>query len=745
MGGSRLARMLTAAVVLLPATTLMGATLPVLVRARSHGGGAPGSIVARLYALNTSGAVVGSLATAFFFIPWMGLSGTVQLAAALNLIAALLVYSLWVEAVGREPRAAPTSSPQSIARPRLAPPRLLLLVSAALSGAGALGLEVLWARSLVLTTGSSTQAAALTLATFLGGIALGSAAYGRYFARVRAPALWAGAFQLLIAVSSVLLLRVAVALPYAYLALWMPLHGSAAGLVALRLLPAVALMLLPTFVMGAALPALIQAYSSTPRAVGRDVGVVYGVNTVGGVAGSLLVGLLLLPRLGVTVATLVAALAYLVAAVAAISASGSKGPRRVGWWLLVPGVLMVGAARIPAWDPIVMASGLSYLSQRWVPLRAQGGLEQTLDSFEVIYYEDGPEASVLVYASQEGQRAFVVNGRHEASTNPVDARNQYMLGHLPALLHRGPVRDGLVIALGSGMTAGTLARHADRVTVVELSREVLGAAALFGTWNHDVMKDPRVEIHIDDGRHFLRTTRASYDVITVDPIHPSVAGSETLYSREHHELVKSRLRPGGIAAQWLPLYQMPSREARTIAATFRDVFPDAQIWIVGPDAILIGGTDSRLPSALEIQQVMEQPSVRASLERVGMSRLATLLARYALGPAGLETYTRGVLVSTDDRPIIEFSLPWHTYDRTVDSNLLEIYQDGGRALAPSSLAGLTSDDIRQVLEAREGVVFDRFALQHRLAGNLAAAFQTFEAALLRDPDGPLARNALNRY
>jgi len=544
---------------------------------------------------------------------------------------------------------------------------------------------------------------------------------------------------MLVAVSSVLLLRLMAVLPFAYVRAWGPLHSSPIGLLALRVLPAVLLMLVPTFIMGASLPALIQAYSSDPETSGRDVGTVYAANTLGGVAGSLLVGLVVLPGLGVSQATQVAALVYFAGAVAAVCAAGVAGSRRAGYWLLAPATLIIALAQVPRWDPIVMGSGLSYLSQRWDKLRTEGQLDEALGRFEVVYYRDGREASILVYRSG-GQRAFVVNGRHEATTNPDDARNQYMLGHLPALLHEGPVRDALVIALGSGMTAGCLAQHAEHVTVVELSPEVAGAAAFFSDWNHDLLEDPKISLRIDDGRHFLLTTEGSYDVITVDPIHPSVAGSETLYSREHYALVKQRLRPGGIAAQWLPLYQMPVPIARTIAGTFLSVFPDAQLWLVGPDAILIGG-GARLPPATEIQAELRQPEIGSSLQRVRMQRLSTLLALCSLGPPHYARYVGDAPVSTDDRPRVEFDLPWHAYDDTVARNLLAAFQSGARP-APISLEGLDAGDLQDVLRAREGGAFARAAVALQAAHEPDMAGRLFLRARQLDPDGPLARQGL---
>jgi spermidine synthase len=401
-------------------------------------------------------------------------------------------------------------------------------------------------------------------------------------------------------------------------------------------------------------------------------------------------------------------------------------------------------ARGPSWDPRVMARGLSYIAERASEYDREGRLREATEAIRVVHYADGAESSVLVYDGGDGtQRGFVVNGRHEATSGAHDMRNQYLLGHLPALLHRGPVREGLVIALGSGMTAGCLARHAARVTVVELEPQVLGAAAAFAAWNHGALSDPRVRVVIDDGRHFLLTRKDRYDAITVDPIHPSVTGSESLYSLEHYALVRSRLAPGGIAAQWLPLYSMGIEDAKAITRTFAQAFPDAQLWVNGSDAILIGGAGAEHRPYAEIAAELARPEVAASLTAVRQQRLGPLLAGFAVGPPELARYVEGAALSRDDRPVLEFSLPWRTYSDTVDRNLLEIY----RFLSPlqeAAFAGLGAPEREEVERSRAALGLSLIAVALRNVGHDATMRDLFERALELDPDEALALQGLGR-
>ncbi len=747
LGANRVVRALVAGAILLPPTALMGATLPILVRAWSAREPELGRTVGWLYGINTVGAVAGAFVSGFLLIATLGIHGTVFLAAAFNVVAAALVWRLASRLPAAGEAAPEPEGPVAAADEASGPPppdslsRALLVASAAVSGAVALGLEVLWTRTIILTVGSSTQAVALMLTTFLAGIALGASIYARFASRLRSPAHFAALLQFTIAVASVLLLRIAGELPLLYLALWEDIGRSSAGLVLLRFLPAFVLMLGPTLLMGANLPALISTYGAGRASVGREVGSLYAANTAGAIAGPLLVGLALLPAVGVdTSAAVIAGFGLAGGAAALLADLGALG-RRTLLYVAFPVVIAIAIALMPAWDPLLMGRGLVYKPNAVMQLQYAGQFDEMMERSTVLYYRDAPEATVLVFDTGHENRIFVVNGRPEASTDPADMRNQYLLGHLPALLHRGPVYRGLVIALGSGMTAGCLALHAEHVRVVELVADVVGAAALFAEWNYDAVADPRVEITIDDGRHFLLATDERFDVITVDPIHPSVAGSESLYSQDHYRLVAARLAPGGVAAQWLPLYQMGVEDARTIVATFASVFPDAQIWLNGMDAVLIGGAGAELRPAHEIRDLMALPEIARSLERVHQRDFATFLAGYGLGPPDLQRYIEGAPVSTDARPIIEFSLAWQIYQGTQDANLLEILRYGATGIV-TSFDGLTTSEREAFERARQAVHMDVVALALREAKHHKRAFRLFQRVLALNPHDPIARVAL---
>src|SRR5512140_2166461 len=160
-----------------------------------------------------------------------------------------------------------------------------------------------------------------------------------------------------------------------------------------------------------------------------------------------------------------------------------------------------------------------------------------------------------------GEQALITNGRVEASTDLQERQNQLTLGHLPMLLARDP-REVLVVGLGSGMTAGAVAAHpgVGRVTVAESEPKMLGVARTFAKYNHRVLENPKVGVLPNDGRNFLMTTDRMFDVITSDPMHPWSKGSGYLCASEYFALAAAHLRPGGVMAQGLPLYELTPQD-----------------------------------------------------------------------------------------------------------------------------------------------------------------------------------------
>lgn len=244
----------------------------------------------------------------------------------------------------------------------------------------------------------------------------------------------------------------------------------------------------------------------------------------------------------------------------------------------------------------------------------------------------------------------------EASTSPFDMRLQRMLGHLPAVLHSRP-RDVLIVGCGAGVTAGSFVVHpeVESITLCEIEPRIPPASAkFFGKENHHVMGDRRTRLVSDDARHYVLTTRDRFDIITSDPIHPWVKGAAALYSKEYFELVRARLKPGGLVTQWVPLYESDFATVKSEIATFFAVFPYAAIWgnldvfDQGYDLVLLGSDSPLHPNLDSVDaRLAASPGLAASLQEVGFRSAADLLGMYAAQPSDLQGWLRDAQLNRD--------------------------------------------------------------------------------------------------
>lgn len=617
---------------------LMGGTLPVLVRALTPASHQVANTGGRLYAANTAGAILGTLLTAFVLLPRLGIHGSALTAAALNLLAALGAW-LWYR--GEQPLvAAPSSREPGTASARLA------VALYCVAGGIALGYEVVWSQSIVQFMSTRAFAFAMVLATYLTGLMLGSALTARRAARIQNP--W-GLFGLLITAAGLLaLLQVAalghwVVVAQSQVEQWVLqlTDNELAGMCARFLTVALATVFLPTILLGAAFPLVLRLAASSAQ-VGRDVGTVVALNTLGGIAGVALTGFLLIPTLGL-VRTL-ALLAMLAALVGCIGTWQSPAPRRY----------LAGATLIMTLMTLLI--GLQTPPQRLAELLpgARSG--------QLAYYHEGKGGTVAVVTQGRAERSFhrlYIQGVSNTGDAMPSLRYMRLQALLPLLIHNRQPESALVIGFGTGITAGAMLRDPGltRPVVAELLPEVLEAAPLF-KGNYDAVKDPRLDIRLRDGRRELLRSDQRYDLITLEPPPPSAAGVVNLYSRDFYQLAARRLQQGGLLAQWLPLPTQNTEESRALVRSFVEVFPHATLWTTEfHEMLLIGSLDPLVLDVARISERFAQPEVAATLAEVGINTAAALLATWVTDRDGLVRFAGDALPVTDDWPHIEYA-PW---------------------------------------------------------------------------------------
>jgi spermidine synthase len=623
-----------AAVCLLPPTFLMGASLPAIARwVETTPRGV--SWLGLLYSANVAGAVTGCVLAGFYLLRVHDMAYATYVAAAINVAVALLALGIASRTANWKGSPENDEPGRHVQR---APAVLFVYAAIAFSGLTALGAEVVWTRLLSLLLGATVYTFSIILAVFLTGLWAGSGAGSFLARRVRDPRLALASCQILLAAAIAW-----TAFTLAHVLPWWPVDPWLATNpwvnFDLDLTRAIRAIFPATLLWGASFPLALAAAAANREDPARLTGEVYAANTAGSIVGALAFSLVLIPAIGTQASQ--QALIWLAAA-AAGAAVAPVLSKRV---LALAGAL--ACAALLAWGLSATVSAVPWQAiaygRRVAPILR--GLNPGLDGqTSPVFVGEGINSSVVI-AQRGDQKFFYVSGKSEASSVLIDMRLQRMMGHVPALLHSTSgsgttPRSVLVVGFGAGVTAGSFVPYPDVRSIVICELEPLIPPAsdeFFGKENNHVLRDPRTRVVSDDARHYILISPEKFDVITTDPIHPWVKGTSTLYSKEYYELVKSHLNPGGVAAQWLPIYESDEDTVKTELATFFSVFPNATIWSNylngdGYDLVLLGSPDPSPVDVNALQRRLDQAGysgVAASLAEVDFHSAVELLATYA--------------------------------------------------------------------------------------------------------------------
>lgn len=650
-----LLRGLVAAVCLLPPTALMGASLPAIARwVETTPRGV--SWLGLLYSANIAGAVFGCLFAGFYLLRVHDMLVATYVAAAVNLGVVLLSLA-WAARTPHTPVTV-TAGLENTPRTR---GTWLVYIAIALSGLCALGGEVVWTRLLSLLLGATVYTFSIILAVYLLGLWAGSTAGSFIARRMVNPRFGLAGCQVALAIAIAwTAYTMAHSLPYWPIDPWLsldPWFNFEIDLVrcAWAIFPA-------TLLWGASFPLALASVAAPGQDPGRISGEVYAANTAGSIAGALLFSLILIPALGTRWSQQLLIWLSVTAALIAVAAMRNAPlPDLLQWRRSVVRVSLAATCVIAmawglAWTVAEVPWQVIAYGRRIAPIMRAFDLYDRANPTQVLFRGEGINSSVLI-AERAGQRHFYVSGKAEASTAPSDMRLERMMGDIPALIHPGP-RSVLTVGFGAGITAGSFVVYPEvqKLAICELEPFIPPAStAYFGKQNYNVLHDPRTRIVYDDARHYIFTTHETFDVITTDPIHPWVKGTSTLYSKEYYELVKRHLNPGGVVAQWLPIYDSDTETVKTELATFFEVFPSGTVWSnnangEGFDLVLIGQADASVINLDDLQQRLDRANyagVSQSLSEVGFHSAVDVLATYAGRALDLKPLLAGAQINGD--------------------------------------------------------------------------------------------------
>jgi spermidine synthase len=636
-------RFIVSFLILLVPTTAMGLTLPVLIEDPMLRQTDFGRAIGFLYGSNTLGAVTGALLGEGYFIAAFGLRGTSLIAGLVSCIAAAAAVSVAKfkgdANAGFFERTFPLHLDVSYR-----PPWRLLFVSLG-TGCFLLALEVIWFRFLRLYVVSSPPAFAIMLAVVLGGIGLGGIAAG--LINKRSSRL----HQLLPAL--LLLTGVVVLLSYLFFpgeALRTPAGAfSLASWWQIAIL-CVALMFPASLMSGILFPTIVALVRASAESRMNSTGITTLFNTTGAAAGPLVASFVLLPAVGYQWSLLICATGY---ALLGILASKSST-----WSIRRP----VGLATIALSATVMLL--LAILTYH----RAESHFEHASRPYEtddqgnrlarvVKRIEGNADTFQLLRRDLFGEPYYyrlLTNSFSMSSTTPRNQRYMRLFAYLPLAL-RPEAEDVLLICYGCGVTADALlhGQNVKRVDVVDISKEVFQLADFYAGINYsNPLRDPRLNPIVQDGRFFLQASPRQYDIITGEPPPPKVAGSVNLYTEEFFSLMKSRLKEGGIATFWLPIYQLKVDESKAILRAFHNAFPNASVWASADrDWIMMGiNGPGRKMNESELRQLWNDPGSGADLRRIGIEVPQQLGALFLMDGEEIDRIMHDVAPLTDTYP-----------------------------------------------------------------------------------------------
>lgn len=665
-----LLRFAVATVILLLPTACMGATLPLLSRFVTERLENVGDRVGSLYAVNTLGAVIGSISAGFLLLPNLGLNLTTIIAASTNLGLALLVFILSKTKQFSPANIAETSAeekteeapPQDRSKSILPAFVRVTMLSFAISGALAMIYEVAWTRSLLMVIGSTTYAFTVMLATFLIGIFLGSLICARFVDRLKNPTLWFAFAEIGLCLAGFLSLILFSFLPYWNVVVAFHYGKSPEISMFFRFCSAGIVLLPVSLFLGAIFPLAVKVCARDLESIGSSVGQLYSMNTLGAIVGSFIAGFIVIPMLG-SEQTLVfcSVCNFALGAVLLVLFGNVKKSIQI-LTALTAVALLVWTLVCPAefWDHRVIA-----MAQNTRRGLMQGGVDE-LPSFDkwqdalvtsrkIPFYKEGKAANVAIM--ETGNTYSLLTNGHIDASDQLDMENQAFLAVFPLTL-KPEAKDVCVVGFGSGVTAGFALRFPiERMICSEIEPVVIETSKFFHHVNFKPEEDKRYFLEPSDGRNYLLGTAKKFDVVISEPSNPWQAGVCNLFTREYFQICKNSLNKDGLFTMWSQTNEIPPKNLAEVFSALHSAFP--YVFVMDSnngDVNAIASQDKFIFSFDKIKKSVDSVGPQANLARFKMRNVEDFIARIIICPDGMDKAVAGIVPNTDDSNHLEFEV-----------------------------------------------------------------------------------------
>jgi spermidine synthase len=622
-------RLFIAFLLLLIPSTAMGITLPLLTKSLINYDLNFGSVLGRLYGWNTLGAVAGVILGETFLIGALGVHGTALATGSLNILASAAAGWLSMRTTVRSPgeigtsdrdrpddEKAPRDKPRAAeaAVSRKPPPvtqsphktsGMPWLAAAFLSGFCLLALEVVWFRFLLLFVVGHSVAFALMLAIVLAGIALGGLA-ASFWLRFSD----AYRFASTVAFSSGVLCVVS------YFVFPLIIEGFTTQAIRKTfdiILVGTPLMFPVSFLSGIFFTLAGAALRNNLASEAGTAGALTLSNTAGAALGAVVGGFVLLPVLGMERSFFLIAILY--GGFGTLLLLDRQTRRAISY--LTGFVFLLSIALFP-----FGSMNNNFLQ---IPIKRY---PQIADSGKIAEIREGLTETIIYFETLLlGRPRFytmLTNSISMSGTDYFPRRYMKLFVYWPTAVHPD-LKHALLIAYGVGNTAKAMtdSKNLETIDVVDISRDVLEMNRIVYPDKEDLpLNDPRVSVHVEDGRYFLQITDRRFDLITGEPPPPGIAGVENLYTREYFRLLHDRLTEGGIVTYWLPLHSLSDVAAKAILRAFCDVFEDCSLWNGTGTNLMMAGTRNTAGPVSDDQFIRQwnDPAVSVEMKRLAFEQ-----------------------------------------------------------------------------------------------------------------------------
>lgn len=646
---------------LLIPTTLMGGTLPVIFKFFVKRLNNLGWHISSLFAINNLGAVIGCFLAGFILIKTFGITASLYIAASINLINAIVVFVVSKRIpYGNEEgqtEVIQTYLPDetnSLSKSML---KMVLWVFA-IEGFATLAFEVIWTRIFIgFSFDKTTYFYSVIVLGFVFGLSLGSFLISKWIDTRKNLVTFLAVIEIVIGISSMLLLML-----FSKLSLSLNLHRTVFDpwikIIGKEYLIFFLILILPATLTGMVYPVVSKLYADNVGKLGRRMGMIGFLDTIGSVVGSFAAGFILIPLLGV-VESFITIVALNIMMGIMLLFFNKTMQKRLKFIMLLSTVILSVLL-------FLKAPAKKYFS--WWDKSKNEPWTNFVE--KIPFYYEGTDATVTL-RQYHNYMALNINGHNTAYTSLKDQIVNRMLGYVPYMVHPKP-KKALVIGFGLGFTVESLIQNEiDTVDVAEICPGVIKSGLAMNTWNNAALKNPKVHTHLEDGRELLFKTKAKYDIITSNAVHPRL--SNNIYTQDFYELCVSRMNKGGIMCQWATPNWMNEAEFKAQMKAFVNAFRYCQLWYINEYTIILIGSGE--PIRINYNLISERfgdAKVKEDLLNINMTEPFEFVSQFSMQKDMLMKYSQDGASNTDDFPIVEFS---KTVNLAPDTSALQFIYD----------------------------------------------------------------------